>query len=523
MVDTIFALASAPGRAAVAIMRLSGPGTRAAVQTLTGAEPKARRPSLRALRRPGDGAALDQALVLWFAGPNSYTGEDVVELQLHGGAAVADGVTEALLGLGLRLAQPGEFTRRAFENGKLDLSQAEAIGDLVEAETDAQRRQALAQLGGDLARRHAAWREGLVEALALLEAAVDFPDEDLPSEVAQGAAPLIADVAREIDLALADGERGERVRDGYRVALIGAPNAGKSSLLNALAGREAAIVTATPGTPRDIIEAPLSLAGYRVVLGDTAGLRNPKGVIEAEGVRRATALAEAADLRLMVVDAAARDERWREAAALARPGDICVLNKRDLAPAPEGAAVTAWAAAHRLDVADVSVTRGIGPSGFARGVDRAGCPLPLWRRVSRRDQGATSPGFGRRARSSDASDAGADGAGRGGVGGRGCAAGGADPGAGDGPGRPRRRVGSRLREVLHRQVMFHVKHRTSPRGMFHVKQRWPRAIRPAPTDGAFGRSCQSLRPPGMSLSSAAATPAVRRRRRRRARARARSC
>jgi tRNA modification GTPase len=360
MVDTIFALASAPGRAAVAIMRLSGPGTRAAVQTLTGAEPKARRPSLRALRRPGDGAALDQALVLWFPRPHSYTGEDVAELHLHGGAAVIDGVTEALLGLGLRLAQPGEFTRRAFEQDKLDLSQAEAIGDLVEAETDAQRRQALAQLDGDLARRHAAWREGLVEALALLEAAVDFPDEDLPSEVAQGAAPLIADVAREIDLALADGERGERVRDGFRVALIGAPNAGKSSLLNALAGREAAIVTATPGTTRDIIEAPLSLAGYRVVLGDTAGLRNPKGVIEAEGVRRATALAEAADLRLMVVDAAARDERWREAAALARPGDICVLNKRDLAPAPEGAAVIAWAAAHRLDVADVSVTRGIG-------------------------------------------------------------------------------------------------------------------------------------------------------------------
>ena len=357
MGDTIFALASAPGRAAVAIVRLSGPATGAALQALTGAQPKTRRPSLKRLRRPGDGVLLDRALVLWFASPHSYTGEDVAELHLHGGAAVIDGVTEALLGLGLRLADPGEFTRRAFEGGKLDLSQAEAIGDLVEAETDAQRRQALSQLDGDLARRHAAWREGLIEALALLEAAVDFPDEDLPAEVARGAAPLIADVAREIDAALADGERGERVREGFRIALIGAPNAGKSSLLNALAGRDAAIVTPTPGTTRDIIEVALNLAGYRVLIGDTAGLRAPKGAIEAEGVRRATALADAADLRLIVVDVAARDERWREAAPLARSGDICVLNKRDLAPAPAGEAIGAWAKAHDLAVADLAVTR----------------------------------------------------------------------------------------------------------------------------------------------------------------------
>jgi len=331
-----------------------------ALQALTGARPRTRRPQLRGLKRPDNGAPLDQALVLWFPGPHSYTGEDVAELHLHGGAAVIDAVTEALLGLGLRLALPGEFTRRAFENGKLDLSQAEAIGDLVEAETDAQRRQALAQLDGDLARRHAAWREALIEALAMLEAAVDFPDEDLPTEVARGAAPLIADVAREIDLALADGERGERVREGFRIALIGAPNAGKSSLLNALAGRDAAIVTPTPGTTRDVIEVALNLTGYRVLIGDTAGLRAPKGAIEAEGVRRAGALAEAADLRLMVVDAAARDERWREAAALARPGDICVLNKRDLAPSPIGAGVGAWARVHDLEIIEVSVTEGEG-------------------------------------------------------------------------------------------------------------------------------------------------------------------
>jgi tRNA modification GTPase len=355
MGDTIFALASAPGRAAVAIVRLSGPGTAAALRALTGARPRTRRPSLKTLKRPADGAPLDQALVLWFPNPHSYTGEDVAELHLHGGAAVIDAVTEALLGLGLRLALPGEFTRRAFENGKLDLSQAEAIGDLVEAETDAQRRQALAQLDGDLARRHAAWREALIEALAMLEAAVDFPDEDLPAEVARGAAPLIADVAHEIDAALADGERGERVREGFRIALIGAPNAGKSSLLNAVAGRDAAIVTPTPGTTRDVIEVMLNLVGYRVLIGDTAGLRTPRGAIEAEGVRRAGALAEAADLRLMVVDVAAKDERWREAAALARPGDICVLNKRDLAPHPAGAAVSAWASAHDLEIIDISV------------------------------------------------------------------------------------------------------------------------------------------------------------------------
>jgi tRNA modification GTPase len=360
MVDTIFALASAPGRAAVAIMRLSGPGTPDVLRALTGAPPKSRRPSLRVLRRPGDGAPLDQALVLWFPRPHSYTGEDVAELHLHGGAAVIDGVTEALLRLGARLAQPGEFTRRAFENGKLDLSQAEAIGDLVEAETDAQRRQALAQLDGDLARRHAAWREALIEALAMLEAAVDFPDEDLPAEVARGAAPLAAQVAAEIDAALAEGERGERVREGFRIALIGAPNAGKSSLLNALTGRDAAIVTATPGTTRDIVEVALNLAGYRVVIGDTAGLRGPKSAVEAEGVRRATALAETADLRLVVVDAAARDDRWREAAILARAGDICVVNKRDLAPPPAAAPITAWASAHGLAVADISAARGVG-------------------------------------------------------------------------------------------------------------------------------------------------------------------
>ena len=361
MADTIFALASAPGRAAVAVVRLSGPAARQALATLTGeAAVVGRGMGVRWLRRPDDGAVLDEALVLAFPGPGSYTGEDVVELQLHGGPAVVDGVTEALLALGLRLAAPGEFTRRAFENGRLDLSQAEAIGDLVDAETAAQRRQALAQLDGELARRHAGWREALVEALVVLEAAVDFPDEDLPADVAGAAAPLVASVGAEIAGALADGARGERVREGFRVALIGAPNAGKSSIFNKLAARDAAIVTPTPGTTRDVIEVAVNLAGYRVVVADTAGLREARSAVEAEGVRRAEAWSADADLRLLVVDATDRGDRWRGAARLARPGDICLINKRDLAPAPAASEPVAWAGAHGLTALDVAATAGLG-------------------------------------------------------------------------------------------------------------------------------------------------------------------
>jgi tRNA modification GTPase len=343
----------------VAVVRISGPAARAVLTAMTRGVPKPRQARLSTLCG-AHGAVLDQALVLWFPAPDSYTGEDVAELQVHGGPAVIDAVTEALLALGVRPAQPGEFTRRGFENGKLDLSQAEAIADLVDAETEAQRRQALAQLDGALSRRHLAWRDDLVEALALLEAAVDFPDEDLPGETALAAAPLAAAVAADIDLALADGARGERVREGYRIALIGATNAGKSSLLNALAGRDAAIVTPTPGTTRDVIEVVLDIAGYRAVLADTAGLRAARGAIEAEGVRRAQALAQSADLRLLVVDAAARDGRWREAAALARPGDLCVLNKRDIAPAPAGREAVQWAREQGLAALGVSATCGAG-------------------------------------------------------------------------------------------------------------------------------------------------------------------
>jgi tRNA modification GTPase len=330
MTDTIFALATAAGRAAVAVVRVSGPATLSVVEALTGKPPKPRLAALRKLRHQG--VELDEALVLRFEGPASYTGEDSAEFHVHGGRAVVEALLSALVDLGPRLAEPGEFTRRAFENGKLDLAQAEGVADLIDAETEAQRKQALGQVGGALSQRYDRWRDLLVQSLAMLEAAVDFPDEDLPEAVAERARPGLRTLSAELDAALADVSRGRRVRDGFRIALVGAPNAGKSTLLNGLVEREAAIVTDTPGTTRDVIEVPLVLGGYKVLIADTAGIRETADVIEAEGVRRARVWAEDADLRLWVVDGFHVKHTVKLEEAI-RPRDWLVLNKADIADA----------------------------------------------------------------------------------------------------------------------------------------------------------------------------------------------
>lgn len=353
--DTIYALATAPGRAAIAVVRISGPNAGKALAQLAGALPRPRLAALRTLRA-ADGAVLDDALVLWFPGPASYTGEDSAELHLHGGRAVVEGVLRALQGQGLgRLAEPGEFTRRAFENGKLDLTQAEAVADLIDAETEAQRTQALDQLDGQLGRLYEGWRRNLVECLALLEAAIDFPDEDLPEDLAARVRPRLEALLAELVSALADAARGERIRDGWRVAIIGAPNAGKSSLFNALVGRDAAIVTPQAGTTRDIIEATLDLGGYRALLADTAGVRVTGDLIEAEGVRRARAWADRAAVRLWLVDGSAGDGAWTEASRDVRPGDILVLTKADRPAGADRAAAEAWAAGNGLEVLSLSM------------------------------------------------------------------------------------------------------------------------------------------------------------------------
>ena len=307
--ETIFALASAPGRAGVAVVRVSGPGADEAIRRLTRrAVMPERQAVLRPLFEQSTDERIDTALVLWFGAPNSYTGENVAEFQIHGGRAVQAALLAALGGIeGLRLAEPGEFTRRAVENGKLDLTQAEAIADLVDAETEAQRRQALRQVEGGLWALYEDWRARLIRSAAWIEAGIDFADEDIPADAIQNSRAALATIAREIQSHLNDERRGEILREGLHVAVIGPPNAGKSSLVNALARRDVAIVSETPGTTRDVIEVRLDLSGYPVILADTAGLRESEDGIEQEGVRRARARAQSADLRLLVLDGTGAD------------------------------------------------------------------------------------------------------------------------------------------------------------------------------------------------------------------------
>lgn len=339
MSDTIYALASASGRAGVAVWRLSGALAGQAFVALTGRDRPEPRKAQRARIRDKAGEVIDDGLVLWFPAPHSFTGEDVAELHLHGGRAVAAALTARLGELGLRPAEPGEFSRRAFLNGKLDLTRAEAIADLVDAETAAQRRQALRQLDGGLAGLVEEWRAGLIHAMAHLEAVIDFADEDIPDSLLDQSVAEVRSLKSEMEGHLDERRSGERLRDGIHIAILGAPNAGKSSLLNRLAGRDAAIVSAQAGTTRDVIEVHLDLFGWPVIVADTAGLRESECEIESEGVRRAEARAAGADLRLCVFDGSLYPDLDAATLEMIDDATLVVLNKRDLMAAEVPAAI----------------------------------------------------------------------------------------------------------------------------------------------------------------------------------------
>lgn len=330
--DTIYALSSGRPPVAVAVIRISGSRARDALTALAGKVPEPRHAAFARLRDPENGAPIDEALVLFFEGPRSETGEDIVELQVHGGRAVIAAIFNALSRLpGLRAAEAGEFTRRAFLNGKLDLTGVEGLADLIHADTEAQRRQAFHQLQGLLGHRAENWRKRLIEAQALVEAGIDFSDEaDVATDVTGQALEIARELAGDIEAALKDARRGERLREGLVVAIAGPPNAGKSTLLNRIARREAAIVSPYAGTTRDVIEVHLDLDGYPVTLLDTAGIRETDDPVEQEGVARARARIAAADLVLWVADASENG-----AAEPPASGPVCwiVRNKIDLAPA----------------------------------------------------------------------------------------------------------------------------------------------------------------------------------------------
>ncbi|WP_299600776.1 tRNA uridine-5-carboxymethylaminomethyl(34) synthesis GTPase MnmE [uncultured Tateyamaria sp.] len=299
--DTIFALATAQGRAGVAVIRISGPEAKSCAEQLCGSLPGARQAVVRILR-DDVGETLDQALILVFDTPASFTGEDVVEFHLHGSIAIISAVLRELGKCNARMAEPGEFTRRALENNKMDLAQVEGLGDLIEAETEAQRQQALRTVSGELGQRIETWRSQLIRAAALIEVTIDFADEEVPVDVTPEVQSLLSAVEKDISNQLNGFSAAERIRTGFEVAIVGAPNAGKSTLLNALARRDAAITSEVAGTTRDIIEVRMDLGGLPVTLLDTAGLRDSGDEIEAEGIARAISRASAAQLRIFLAE-----------------------------------------------------------------------------------------------------------------------------------------------------------------------------------------------------------------------------
>ena len=366
--DTIFALSSGHGRAGVAVIRVSGPGAGAVIDRMAAPRPRPRFAAFRRVRHPETGELIDHCLALWFAAPKSETGEDVTELQVHGGRAVVQAVLEAIGKIeGCRLAEPGEFARRAFENGKLDLTGIEGLADLVDAETAAQRRQALRQTEGALSGLYAGWRQRLIAATALMEAAIDFSDEADVASDAVGKAHTEVDVLQaEIGRHLDDGHRGEVIREGFRVVLAGPPNVGKSSLLNALARRDVAIVSEEAGTTRDVIEVRLDLEGMPIVVSDTAGIREAAGKIEQEGIRRTLGRARDADLVLWMVDATNLEAPAPFELEVRAERMLVVVNKFDLLdnkimqPLPEGAIAVSALTGFGLDRLTLRL------AGFAR-------------------------------------------------------------------------------------------------------------------------------------------------------------
>ncbi len=327
--DTIYALATPPGRSGVAVVRISGPGAIRASQRITGRLIEARRASLAVLRDPVSGERIDSAVVITYPGPGSFTGEDVVELQCHGSRAVVSRVYKLLENIdNFRIAEPGEFTRRAMVNGRLDLTQVEGLADLLQAETEAQRRAAIRSLDGALARKAGMWRESLVRVLALVEVTIDFADEDLPEDTIAELQGSLAEICGSLHRELDGAAAAERVRDGFEVALVGRPNAGKSTLLNALAGRDAALTSAQPGTTRDVLEVRMDIDGLAVTILDMAGLRDARDEIEALGVARARERADRADARIFLVADRAEVEGL---GVEYRPGDIVAFGKADLA------------------------------------------------------------------------------------------------------------------------------------------------------------------------------------------------
>jgi len=328
---TIYALSSGPGISGVAVIRVSGTNTSKVIKKLTNSRlPIPRVATLRKLNKNGRKELIDEGVVIWFPGPNSYTGEDLAEFHVHGSRAVINAMHLAISKIKkCRLAEPGEFTKRAFQNGKINLLKAESIADLISSETEIQRKQALKIMSGSSSEKFNSWRKKLLKILSHIEAKIDFPDEDLPKKIFKEIQKTSNNVFKEIKKTLDDQKVGERIREGFKIAIVGPPNSGKSSLLNYLSKRDAAIVSEIAGTTRDVIETHLNLDGYPVIVSDTAGIRSSKNEIEKKGIKIALKRAEDADLRLIIISSKNIDFAGVLKTLLTKNA-ILVVNKSDL-------------------------------------------------------------------------------------------------------------------------------------------------------------------------------------------------